>query len=197
MKYLILLHIMNYKRQCAVHNYIKKVTNVFDYICSVSLVNIHTDWKVCSMMITITIMCHFCLYAILYGCVSPHLSDIQCKCAPFVKVFMCNICVSCCWYKTDAKGRFAMSYMCVSPCRHGRPNIYAIYSPCSYRCVSPCWLGAKCIYNSYCTNNTCYICVIHEHYNTCVKSRFVSHYGCDSPRGCGTSHGYNQTYRTP
>ena len=96
MKYLILLHIMNYKRQCAVHNYIKKVTNVSDYICSVSLVNIHTDWKVCNMMTTI--MCNFCLYAILYGCVSPHLSDIQCKCAPFVKMFICYICVSCCWY---------------------------------------------------------------------------------------------------
>ena len=195
MKYLILPHIMNYKRQCVVHNYNKKIANVLDYICSVSLVNIYTDWKVSSIMITI--MCTFCLDATLYGCVSPHLSDIQCKCAPFVKMFICYTCVSCYWYKTDAKCRFAMPYMCVSPCRHGRPNIYAIYSPCSYRCVSPCWLGAKCIYNSYYTNNKCYMCVIHEHYKTCVKSRFVSHYGCDSPRGCGTSHGYSQTYRTP
>ena len=186
---------MNYKRKCVVHNYIKDIVNVLDHIYSVSLVNIYKDWKVCN--IVITIMCTFCLDAILYGCVSPHLSDIQCKCAPFVKMFMCYTCVSCCWYKTVAKYRFTMPYMCASPCRHGGPNIYAIYSPCSYRCVSPCWLGAKCIYNSYYTNNTCYIRVIHEHYKTCVKSRLVSHCGCVSPRGCDTSHGYSQTCRTP
>ena len=195
MKYLILPHIMNYKRQCVIHNYFKKVANVSDHICSVSLVNIYTDWKVCSIMITI--MCTFCLDAILYGCVSPHLSDIQCKCAPFVKIFICYTFVACCWYETGAKWRLAMPYMCALPCRHSRPNIYAIYSSSSYRCVSPCWLDAKCIYNSYYTNNKCYIRVIHEHYKTCVKSRLVSYCGSVSPRGCDTSHGYSQTCRTP
>ena len=194
MRYLCLPHIMNYKRQCVVHNYTKKIENVLDHICAVSLVILYTDWKVCS--IGITIMCTICLDAILYGCVSPHLSATQCRCALFVNMFICCTCVSCYWYKTDAKCRYAMPYMCASPCRHGRPNIYAIYSLCSYRCVSPCWPGAKCIYNSYYTNNTCYICVIHEHYKSCVK-RFVSHTRCASPCCCVTSHGYSQTRRSP
>ena len=195
MKHLILPHIMNYKRQCVVHNYINNIENFLNHISAVSLIYLYTDWKVCN--IVTTNMCTFGLDVIPYGCVSPHLSDTQCKCAPFGKMFICYTCVSCYWYKTDAKYRFVMPNMCVSPCRHGRPNIYAIYLPCSHRCVSPCWFGAKCIYNSYYTNNTCHLCVIHKHYKTCVKSRSVSHCGCASPRGCGTSHGYSQTRRTP
>ena len=188
-------HMMNYKRQFVLHNYIKKLSNALDHICAVSWFNICTDWNVCSVVITLVPT--FCLDAILYGSVSPHLSDTQCLCAPCVSMYIFCTCVSCYWYETGSKCRCAMLYMCASPCRHGRPNIYAIYSPCSYRCVSPCWLGDKYIYNSSYTNNTCYIYVMYKHYGTYVKSWFVSHCWCSSPRGCGTSHGYCQISHTP
>ena len=109
MRYLIMPHMMYYKRQCVLHNYIKKLAKVLDHFCAVSWFNICTDWKVCSVVNTIVLT--FCLDAILYGSVSPHLSDIQYICAPCVTMSIFCTCESCYWYESASKCRSAVLYI--------------------------------------------------------------------------------------
>ena len=174
-------HIIDYKIQCVVYNYIRNI------LC--------TDWKVCR--IVINLVCIPYLGVMLYGCVSPHLSDTHCRYTIFVTSYIFYTYVSYYWYKMDAKCRCTVPNMCASLCWYGRPNMCTIYTLCSYRCVSPCWHGAKSTYNIYYTSTVCYICVIHNWYKLCVVSWCASPRGCVSPRGCGTSHGYSLTYHTP